>query len=96
MFETLNRARAANDANEAQQHSEGYVTRVLENQAAKVSSDVWLFAAVGAMGVSLYLQMQNKKDDSHFIGQWAAPLMLIGVYNKLVKLAGSDRVHHDA
>jgi hypothetical protein len=27
-----------------------------------------------------------------FVGQWAAPLLLIGVYNKLVKVAGSDRI----
>ena len=96
MIETMNRFKTEGDLREAQEHSEGRVTRALENQAAKVPSDVWLFAAMGAMGVSLYLQMQCKKEDSHFIGQWAAPLMLIGVYNKLVKIAGSDRVHHNA
>jgi hypothetical protein len=26
-----------------------------------------------------------------FIGQWAAPFLVLGVYNKPVKAAGSDR-----
>ena len=54
MIESMNRTTPASDTREAQQHSEGFVTRALENQAAKVPSDVWLFAAMGAMGVSLY------------------------------------------
>jgi hypothetical protein len=37
--------------------------------------------------------MTGKKEESVFVGHWAAPFMLLGVYNKLVKLHGSDRVH---
>jgi hypothetical protein len=44
------------------------------------------------MGASLFLKMNSRKEDSMFVGQWAAPLLLIGVYNKLVKVAGSDRI----
>ena len=25
-----------------------------------------------------------------FVGQWAAPFLILGIYNKLVKLHGSD------
>ena len=78
---------------EAQQHSEGALARTLEEQTAKVPSDVWLWGALGSMGVALFLRMNDRKDESLFVGQWAAPLLLIGVYNKLVKVAGSDRVH---
>jgi hypothetical protein len=78
---------------EAQQHSEGVVARTLEQQTAKIPSDVWLWAAFGAMGVSLCLQLTGRKEESLFVGQWPAPFMLIGVYNKLVKVSGSDRVH---
>jgi hypothetical protein len=28
-----------------------------------------------------------------FVGQWAPTLLLLGVYNKIVKDAGSDRIH---
>jgi hypothetical protein len=40
----------------------------------------------------LFLRLTDRKDESLFVGQWAAPLLLFGVYNKLVKVAGSDRV----
>lgn len=78
---------------EAWKHSEGKVARTIEEQTAKLPSDSFLWAAVGAMGVSLALQVSGKKPASLFIGQWAAPFLLFGVYNKLVKVAGSDRVH---
>ena len=96
MIDAMNRTTPEYAAREAKEQSEDFMTRTLENQAAKVPSDIWLFAALGAMGVSLYLQMQCKKEDSQFVGQWAAPLMLIGVYNKLVKIASADRVHRGA
>jgi fatty acid desaturase len=76
---------------EAERHSEGEVAKLLENQTAKLPSDVWLWAAVGSMGVALTLQMLNKKHASLFVGQWPAPFLLLGVYNKLIKIAGSDR-----
>ena len=79
---------------EAREHSEGFVARTLEEQTAKLPSDVWLWAALGSMGADLFLRMNDRKGESLFVGQWAAPFLLIGVYNKLVKIGGSDRVHH--
>ena len=29
-----------------------------------------------------------------FVGMWAPSFLLLGVYNKIVKVAGSDRAHH--
>ena len=72
-------------------HAEGRAAKTIENETSKLPSDLWLWAAVASMGVSLLLKASNKKDDSQFVGQWAAPLLLIGVYNKIVKVAGSDR-----
>jgi hypothetical protein len=77
---------------EAQQHSEGAVART-KQQTAKLPSNVWLWAAAASMGVSLLLRSSERRDESLFVGQWAAPFLLIGVYNKLVKIGGSDRVH---
>ena len=74
-------------------HTEGAVARSIEDQTAKLPSDTFLWAAFSAMGVALILQLSGKKEESLFIGQWAAPFLLFGVYNKLVKVAGSDRVH---
>lgn len=42
------------------------------------------------MAVSLYLQAQGDRDRSLFVGQWAAPFLLLGLYNKIVKLEGSE------
>ncbi len=62
---------------------------------AKLPSDVWLGAALGSIGLALSLKLCGRRDDSLFVGQWAAPILLLGVYMKLVKIAGSDRVVRD-
>jgi hypothetical protein len=71
-------------------HTEGPVAKTIENQTAKIPSDVFLWAALGSMAVSLGLQIAGHKHRSLFIGQWAAPFLLLGVYNKIVKVEGSD------
>ena len=74
-------------------HPEGPVARTLEQQTAKLPSDAFLWAAVGSMGASAVLRMMGKKNASLFVGDWVAPMLLFGVYNKIVKLHGSDRMH---
>ena len=76
---------------EVEEHSEGVVAKLIEEQTAKLPSDTFLWAAVGSMGLALFLRLTDRKEESVFVGQWAAPLLLFGVYNKLVKVAGSDR-----
>ena len=78
---------------EAEEHSEGAVARSIEYETAKIPSDVFLWAGLSAMGLALSFQFAHRKADSLFVGQLAAPLLLLGVYNKIVKVAGSDRVH---
>lgn len=70
---------------------EGPVAKAIEKQTAKLPSDTFLWAAVGSMGVSLALQIMGKKSSSNFVGQWAPTLLILGLYNKLVKLHGSDQ-----
>ncbi|HJT73345.1 MAG TPA: hypothetical protein VJ720_04980 [Chitinophaga sp.] len=72
------------------EYEEGAIARTIENKTAKIPSDVYLWAAVGAMGVSLALQCLKQKHVSLFLGQWAAPFLLFGIYNKLVKQEGHD------
>lgn len=74
------------------QHSEGPVARRIEEQTAKLPSDTFLWAAVAAMTGSLVLQASGRRHASLFIGQWVAPFLLFGIYNKLVKIGGSDRI----
>ena len=77
---------------EAGQHSEGTIARTIEQQTAKLPSDTFLWAALGSMAVSAILQLSGKQKVSLFVGQWAPSFLLLGVYNKIVKVAGSDRV----
>lgn len=77
----------------AVEHQESSVARSLESQTARIGSDRWLWASFASMGLSLTLQLVGRKEDALFVGQWAAPFMLIGVYNKLVKIGGSDQLH---
>jgi len=73
------------------EHSEGKVARIIENQTAKLPSDTFLWAAGASIAGSLLLQCANQKHASLFVGQWAPTFLILGLYNKLVKVAGSDR-----
>ncbi len=72
------------------EHKEGEVAKAIEQQTAKLPSDLFLWAALASIGVSLTLKIMGHKHNALFTGQWAAPFLLLGVYNKLVKLEGSD------
>lgn len=74
------------------EHQEGTVARTIEHQTAKLPSDIFLWAASGAIGWSLYLQFTGEREKSLFVGQWAPTFLILGLYNKLVKVAGSDSV----
>src|ERR1041384_4255727 len=78
---------------QSQPHSEGPIARTIEQQTAKLPSDTFLWAAVGSMGASAIFQLLGKKHASLFVADWVAPLLLLGVYNKIVKTQGSDRSH---
>lgn len=71
-------------------HSEGPVAHAIEQQTAKLPSDVFLWAALGSMAASATLKIMGKNHTALFVGQWAAPFLLLGLYNKLVKLEGHD------
>lgn len=71
-------------------HNEGPVAKTIEEQTAKLPSDLFLWAALGSMGISLTLKIQGRADQALFVGQWAAPFLILGLYNKLVKLEGSE------
>jgi hypothetical protein len=76
---------------EAEKHAEGSIAKIIEKQTAKLPSDMWLWAALGSIGVSLYFEVAGNEEKSRFVGQWVAPLLLFGIYNKIVKVGGSDR-----
>lgn len=70
---------------------EGPVASAIEEQTAKVPSDIFLWASVGVMAVSLGLKIFKRDEAAQFVGMWAHSFLLFGVYNKLVKQLGHDR-----
>ena len=77
-------------------HSEGPVAKAIEQQTAKLPSDLFLWGAVASIALSLVLQASGKKHASTFVGQWAPTVLILGLYNKLVKQLGSDEVSRAA
>ena len=72
-------------------HTEGPVAKNIEQQTSRLPSDLFLWAAVGAIAVSAVMQASHRRDQSIFFGQWVPTFLLLGVYNKIVKVAGHDR-----
>ena len=72
------------------QHSEGPVATAIEEQTAKLPSDLFLWLAMGSIAISLGFKIANKNDKALFVGQWPPTFLLLGLYNKLVKLEGHD------
>lgn len=78
------------------ENAEGPVAKKIEKHTSKIPSDMFLWAAVGSMAASATLKICGRKHDALFVGQWAAPFLLLGIYNKLVKQAGHDQYDHGA
>lgn len=70
---------------------EGKLTKAIEEQTAKLPSNVFLWAALGSIGVSLTLRLLGNKNASLFVGQWAPTFLLFGIYNKIVKTQGHEK-----
>ena len=72
------------------ERNEDQFTALLEAQSSSLPSSLFLAAAGASILGSLSLQFAGRKHEALFVGQWAAPFLLLGIYNKLVKQHGSD------
>ncbi len=71
--------------------TEGDVTKKIENVTAKIPSIGYLSLALGSMALSASIAaFTERKALANFVGLWVPSFMLIGIYNKLVKLEGND------
>lgn len=69
---------------------EDQFTSSIESQTSKIPSAGYLGAAIGAMVASAVLKTMGKDNWAMFVGQWAPSILIMGVYNKVVKQHGSD------
>lgn len=68
---------------------EGRVTQLIERQTAKVPSATFINLALVSMALSAGVAVfGRRKEIANFVGLWAPSFLLIGIYNKLVKLEG--------
>ncbi|HYO23427.1 MAG TPA: hypothetical protein VEQ85_00600 [Lacipirellulaceae bacterium] len=83
---TMHAGRAGADQHEG----EGAVARAIEQYTVKIPSDAFLWAAGASIVGSLTLQCLGAGTKANFVGQWAPTFLILGLYNKLVKLHGSE------
>ena len=77
------------------EQQEGPVARAIEKQTSRIPSDVFLWAGVASIAASLTLALLGRKQAANFVGQWTPTVLLLGVYNKIVKVAGHDANHRE-
>jgi hypothetical protein len=71
------------------EHEEGEITRAIEHYTSMVPSGTYLSLAIGCIGASAILQLMGRKHDAQFVGHWVPTILILGLYNKLVKQHGS-------
>jgi hypothetical protein len=76
------------------QVSEDRVTGAIERQTSQAPSSLFLGLALGSMAISAALKISGKDNWALFVGQWAAPFLVMGNYNKMVKQHRSDATSH--
>lgn len=74
------------------QATEDRFTGAIETQTSQIPSSAYLGAAIGAMAASAVLKAVGKDEWALFVGQWPAPFLIMGIYNKMVKQHGSDAI----
>jgi hypothetical protein len=72
--------------------AEDEFTKTVEDYTGAIPSSAYLGIAIGAMAISLALQVTGQGKWGNFIAQWVPTWLIIGVYNKLVKLEGHDQI----
>jgi len=69
---------------------EDQITAAIEKQTSKVPSSIFLGAAIASILGSISFKAAGKDHEALYLGQWVAPFLILGLYNKMVKQHGSD------
>lgn len=72
------------------ERGEGEITKAIESYTSAVPSGTYLSLAVGSIGLALSLRLMGHKSAANFVGQWVPTILILGLYNKIVKLEGSE------
>ena len=74
----------------SRQHTGTQHGEAIQQQAAKLPSDAFLYAAGGSIVASLTLKLIGRDRDALFVGQWAPTFIAHGLLSKMTRLFGSD------
>ncbi len=69
---------------------EDQVTAAIEKFTSQIPSSIYLGAAIASILGSMAFKAAKKQHEALFVGQWVAPFLILGLYNKMVKQHGSD------
>jgi hypothetical protein len=70
---------------------EGEITKRIESRTAKIPSVFFLNLGLASVVLSAVLAIfRGRREDANFVGLWAPTFLLLGIYNKLVKIEESD------
>jgi hypothetical protein len=69
---------------------EGAVAKTMEKYTTHIPSDAFLWGAIASMALSAGLQASGRGNKGNFVGQWVPTLLILGLYNKMVRLLGSE------
>lgn len=72
-------------------YMEGPVAKSIEEQTAKLPSDIFLWSGLGCMALGAFTRLVGLRSVGQFLGHSASCILIMGVYNKIVKTIGSDK-----
>lgn len=75
---------------QAGEAKEDQFTAAIEKYTSQVPSSIFLALAIGSILGSVAFKIAKKDTEALFVGQWVAPFLILGIYNKMVKQHGSD------
>jgi hypothetical protein len=72
--------------------TEDQFTAAIEKYTAPIPSSAYLALALASIAASITIQavQKEKANAALYVGQWVAPFLPLGIYNKMVKQHGSD------
>lgn len=74
-----------------EKNHEGTITVAVENRTSRIPSMAYLIGGgLGALALSTGLMLCGRRRASIVVGQLASPLLIMRLYNKLVKIQGHD------
>ncbi|HEX2690549.1 MAG TPA: hypothetical protein VHN14_28230 [Kofleriaceae bacterium] len=84
-------AQTTKERTEQKQHAEGKTTQMIEKTTAAIPSGMFLVLAGGAIAGSLVLKLLGRHSTANFVGEWVPTILMLGLYNKMVKMLGTER-----